>query len=179
MPRGTLPGIGLGLLAIAVCVAVMFQGRILGSRSDAELAQATLKDFADALERYRSRHGHLPGDVNRDGEIDAGETAYVVSHLARAGLIRDGATELTMTIAGRPVDLRAIARRASAVPNAARGRNLIEIWNLPCRVAQDLDARIDDGNLAGGKLRASVDSCVVGGAHDPVPVMGLTLQSQE
>lgn len=180
MPRGTLPGIGLGLVAIAVCLGVMLQGRIVRSRSNAELAQATLKDFAETLERYRSRHGRLPGDVNRDGEIDAGETAYVASHLARAGLIRNGATELTMTIAGRPVDLRAIARRASAVPNPPRGRNLIEIWNLPCQVAQDLDARIDDGNLARGKLRASVESCVVGGAHDPVPVVAFPLlQSQE
>jgi hypothetical protein len=175
LPRGTLPGIGLGLLAVAVCVAVMFQGRILRSRSDAELAQATLKDFADALERYRSRHGRLPGDVNRDGEIDAGETGYVASHLARAGLIRNGATELIVIIAGRPVDLRAIARRASAVPNAPRGRNLIEIWNLPCQVAQDLDSRIDDGNFARGNLRASVEACEVGGINDPVQVLALPL----
>ncbi len=175
MPRGTLPGIGLGLLAIAVCLALMLQGRIVRSKSQAEVAQATLKDFADALDRYRSRHGRLPGDVNRDGEIDAGETAHVASHLARAGLLGKGVTELTMSIAGRPVDLRAIARRASAVPNPPRGRNLIEIWNLPCQVAQDLDARIDDGNLARGQLRASVDSCVIGGANDPVPVIALPL----
>lgn len=171
---GRLPRIGLGLVAISVCLAVMLQGRIPRSRSHAQQAQATLKDFADALDRYRRIHGRLPGDVNRDGEIDAGETAYVASHLARAGLIRDG-TDLTMTIAGRPVDLRAIARRASAVPNAPRGRNLIELWNLPCQVAQELDSRIDDGNLARGNLRAAVEACVVGGMNDPVPVLALPL----
>ena len=180
MPRGKLPGIGLGLLAIAVCLAVMLQGRIVRSRSDAELAQATLKDFADALHRYRSRHGRLPGDVNRDGEIDAGETTYVASDLARAGLISYRATELMVSIAGRPVDLRAIARRASAVRNAPLARNLIEIWNLPCQVAQDLDSRIDDGNFASGNLRASVEACEVSGINDPVPVLALPLaQSQE
>ena len=121
MPRGTLPGIGLGLLAIAVCLAVMLQGRIVRSRSQAEVAQATLKDFADALDRYRSRHGRLPGDVNRDGEIDAGETAYVASHLARAGLLGkgvDGAHREHRWPAGRPARDRAARERR--VQRAAR-----------------------------------------------------------
>lgn len=179
LPAATLPRIGLGLVAIAVVLALVLQGRILLSRSHAELAQTTLKDFAEALIEYRRRHGQLPGDANRDGEIDAAETAYVATHLVRTGLIRNGADELTATIAGRPVTLRAIARRASAVPNAPRGRNLIELWNLPCHVAQDLDSRIDDGNFARGNLRASVETCEIGGANDPVPVVAFPLQSQE
>ena len=177
LPRGILPRLGLGLVATAVILAAVLQTRILLSKSHVDDARVALQNFSAALIEYRRRHGHLPGDVNRDGEIDAGETAYVASHLARAGLIPSGVTDLTVTIAGRLVDLRAIAGRASAVPNPPRGRNLIEIWNLPCQVARDLDSRIDDGNFAKGNVRASVEFCDIGGLHDPVPVVAVALPS--
>ena len=108
--------------------------------------------------------------MNRDGEVDAGEASYVATHLVRAGLIRSGADELTAMVAGRPVTLRVIARHASAVPNPPRGRNVIEMWNLPCQAVQELDSRVDDGHLLKGNLRASVNACTIGGANDPVPV---------
>ncbi len=37
--------------------------------------------------------------------------------------------------------------------------NVIEFINLPCNVAQDVDRKMDDGNLATGKVRASVPAC--------------------
>ena len=175
LPRGTLPRVGLGLLAGAALIAVALEVRILAGRSPVDEARGALEDFSAALVEYRRRHGPLPGDLTRDGEIER-----VASYLAGVRLIRRGADELVATVAGRPVNLRAIARSASAVPNAPRARNLIELWNLPCRVAQELDAKIDDGNLARGRLRASVDSCAAGGANDPVPVVAWALaQSQE
>jgi hypothetical protein len=179
LPKGTLPRIGLGLVAIAVIVATVLQVRMLISRSHVDEARSALKTFNGALLEYHRHHGQLPGDLNRDGEIDAGETAYVATHLVRAGLIRSGADELTAMVAGRPVTLRVIARHSSAVPNAPRGRNVIEMWNLPCQVAQELDARIDDGHLLKGNVRASVNACTVGGANDPVPVVAFPFQSQE
>jgi hypothetical protein len=179
LPKGTLPRIGLGLVAIAVIVAAVLQVRMLVSRSQVDEARSALKTFNEALLEYRRHHGQLPGDLNRDGEIDAGETAYVATHLVRAGLIRSGADDLTAMVAGRPVTLRVIARHASAVPNPPRGRNVIELWNLPCKVVQELDARIDDGHLLKGNLRASVNHCTIGGANDPVPVVAFPFQSQE
>lgn len=88
-----------------------------------------------------------------------------------------GATEATVKIAGKTVTLRAVARGASAVPNPPRGRNVIELRGLPCRVAQDLDAKTDDGNFAKGNVRASVASCAAGGDNDPVPVVVVALPS--
>lgn len=179
LPEEPLPRFGLGLVVVAVILAAVLQVRLLTSRSHVDEARSALETFSEALLEYRRRHGHLPGDANRDGEIDAGETAYVATHLVRAGLIRNGAEELTAMIAGRPVTLRLIAHHASAVPNPPRGRNVVEMWNLPCQVAQELDARIDDGPLLKGNVRSSVNACTIGGANDPVPVVAFPLQSQE
>jgi hypothetical protein len=179
LPAESLPRFGLGLVVLAVIVAAVLQVRVLTSRSHVDEARNALKNFSEALLEYRRHHGQLPGDMNRDGEIDAGETAYVATHLVRAGLIRSGADDLTAMVAGRPVTLRVIAAHASAVPNPPRGRNVIEMWNLPCEVAQELDSRIDDGHLLKGNLRASVNACTIGGANDPVPVVAFPFQSQE
>jgi prepilin-type N-terminal cleavage/methylation domain-containing protein len=37
--------------------------------------------------------------------------------------------------------------------------NVIELLNLPCDVAQEMDSKMDDGSLATGKIRASVPAC--------------------
>ena len=37
--------------------------------------------------------------------------------------------------------------------------NVIEFLNIPCNVAQDVDRKMDDGNLGTGKIRASVPAC--------------------
>ena len=54
-------------------------------------------------------------------------------------------------------------------------RNVIEVLNLSCRSAQELDAKSDDANFASGNTRASVASCVEGGTNDPVPSIALAL----
>jgi hypothetical protein len=60
LPQEALARIGLGLVALAVLLAVVLQVRIMLSRSHAELAHQALKDFAQALERHRREHGDLP-----------------------------------------------------------------------------------------------------------------------
>jgi hypothetical protein len=147
--------------AVVLGVAVLVLVAILVARglpwvSDAREAQAAIHRFAATVAQYHERHGHLPGDANRDGEIDALEASYVA-----------------IDIAGRRVLMRLIARSASALPNAPRGRNVIELWGLPCRVARELDATTDDGNFAKGSLRASVAACSTGGENDPVPVLAV------
>ena len=71
---------------------------------------------------------------------------------------------------------RAIARSASGVTTFPTStRNVIEVLNLSCRSAQELDTKSDDGNFASGNTRASVASCAEGSTNDPVPSMALAL----
>jgi hypothetical protein len=94
--------------------------------------------------------------------------------LFQAGLIRadldSGATYHTMrTDYG---SIRLLSASASNVTTFAIGVNVVEFSNLPCRVVQSMDGKIDDGDISSassGKARASVASCIVGGANDPVP----------
>ena len=68
--------------------------------------------------------------------------------------------------AGRIVNLQLITRD---------GRDLIELLNLPCHVARELDAKLDDGDFARGNVRASAASCTIGGDNDPVPALVVAL----
>lgn len=72
----------------------------------------------------------------------------------------------TVEIAGRIVNLQVITRD---------GRDLIELLNLPCHVARELDAKLDDGDFARGNVRASAASCTIGGDNDPVPALAVAL----
>jgi hypothetical protein len=82
----------------------------------------------------------------------------------------------TLSQSDRLITIRAIARSASGVTTFATStRNVIEVLNLSCRSAQELDAKSDDGNFASGNTRASVASCVEGGTNDPVPSMAVGL----
>jgi hypothetical protein len=151
--RGWLPGLAAGLAFLALVLVASLEARSRQS-SNAGAAQTALKEFVETLAQHRSRYGYLPGDLNHDGEIDEG-------------------VEITQSIGGQRVVLRAVARRASALPNPPRGRNLIELWNLPCGIAQTLDSRTDDGNLAKGNVRASIAACAAGGENDPVRVVAV------
>jgi hypothetical protein len=152
--------LAVALAVLTLILLVVLQTRRVLWSSHVDDARAAVKDFAEALARHQRRHGHLPGDVNRDGAIDAAEAE---------------ALRRTVEIAGRTVVLRVIAREASAVANPPRGRNVIELWNLPCHVVRELDERIDDGNFAKGNVRASVSSCAIGGENDPMPVVAVAI----
>jgi hypothetical protein len=53
---------------------------------------------------------------------------------------------------------------------------VIEVWSAQCQIAQDLDAKTDDGNFATGNTRATIAACVVGAAAtDPVPTIAVGL----
>ena len=161
----------LGVLVLIL--AAILVARSLPWASHARDARTAIDRFDAMLAQYRERQGHLPGDANRDGEIDAIEASYVAHDLARAGLARAGATQISIEVAGRTVLVRLIARGASAVTDAPRGRNVIELWGLPCRVARELEASTDDGNFSKGSLRASVAACTAGGENGPVPIVAV------
>ena len=165
------------LAGINIVLIIVLNARSQLWSSQAVAVHRAVQEFVDALTQYRQREGHLPADANRDGEIDAAESALVTTHLSRAALIRTGAADVAVALKGRQVTLRAVSSRASAVAGFAWNvRNVVELRGLPCNVAEELDARNDDGNFATGNIRASVAACGVGGLNDPVPVVAVALR---
>jgi len=188
----------LAVVGIILGIVAGTSGRNLIAASHSQAVQAAVKDLSDAIVRFRERYGYLPGDMpnattripgvvagscsasangNGDGQIDAGdEVACVPNHLFNAGFIKGGTGAITLSQSDRLITIRAIARSASGVTSfSSSTRNVIEVLNLSCRSAQELDTKSDDGIFASGNTRASVASCVEGGANDPVPSVALGL----
>jgi prepilin-type N-terminal cleavage/methylation domain-containing protein len=193
----TLVEMAIVLAVIGILLVVVLQGRGLIGTSHSQAVVAAVKDLSTAITQFRERYGYLPGDMptattqvpgvvagscsasangNGDGQIDADELACVTNHLFNAGLIKGGTGGITYSASDRLISIRAIGRAASAVTTFPTStRNVIEVWNAQCQIAQDLDAKTDDGNFATGNTRATVASCVVGGANDPVPTIAVGL----
>lgn len=187
----------LAVIGIILGVVAATAGRGLIGTSHSQAVQAAVQDLAQAIARFRERYGYLPGDMpnattqipgvvagscsvtangNGDGQIDAGEVPCVTNHLFNAGFIRGGTGAITLSQGDRLITLRAIARSASSVTSFPTStRNVIEVLNLTCRAAQELDAKSDDGGFSTGNTRASVASCTEGGANDPVPAVAVAL----
>jgi hypothetical protein len=159
MQRGlTLLKLVFALATMASFFAVALQARRFLWSSQAQAAHSATLDLAEGVAQFRREHGRLPGDLNGDGEIDtSGETA--------------------VSIGGRRVTLRAIGRHASPIRGfAPHVRNVIELRGLPCNVAEELDARTDDGSFSAGNTRASVARCAMRGLNDPVPVLAVVFR---
>lgn len=196
----TLIEIAMVLVVVGIILGIIAStsGRNLIGASHAQAVQATVKDLSEAIVRFRERYGYLPGDIpnataripgvvagscsvsangNGDGQIDAGDEAACVSnHLFNAGFIKGGTGPITLSQSDRLITIRAIARSASGVTTFPTStRNVIEVLNLSCRSAQELDTKSDDGNFASGNTRASVATCTEGSANDPVPSVALAL----
>lgn len=191
-------GIVIAIIAALMLAVLSATGLIGVSKSQAILA--SVKDLAEAVSQFRSRYGYLPGDIpnattvvpgvvvnscaaNPNGDGDgaistADEVACVNYHLFNAGLIKTGTGAITTIADSKTVTIRAISRATSAIPTFPTStRNVIEIWNVPCAMARDIDSKADDGNFATGNIRATVASCVPGpnGTNDPVPTMAVGL----
>lgn len=200
-PSGfTLVELAVVMTIIALLLIVVFKGESLIGTGRSQQVLAAVKDLSVAVDQFRSRYNYLPGDMpdastrlpgvvacnpvgapttangDGNGRVDAAEVGCVPEHLFRAGMIRSNAA-VTITTSKGILSIRVIARSASALAASfpTSTRNLIELLNVPCQIAQDLDAKTDDGNFATGNTRASVASCTVDGANDPVPVVALAL----
>lgn len=200
----TLVEMAVVITIIALLMLLVFKGESLIGTGRSQQVLAAVKDLSTAVDQFRARYNYLPGDMpdattrlpnvsscntvtltgngNGDGQVDfnAGnnEVGCVTEHLFRAGLIRSNAA-ITLTTSKGIITIRVIGRVADgsalALSFPSSTRNLIEVLNVPCQIAQDLDAKTDDGNFASGNTRASVASCTVDGANDPVPVVALAL----
>ena len=194
----TLVELAVVMTIIALIMIVLFKGSALIGTSQSQEVLAATKDLAAAVARFRSTYSYLPGDMpdasvrlpgvlacntatstangDGNGRIDASEVPCVTEHLFRAGLIKSNAAISFSTTKGI-ITMRVIARSTSALAASfpSSTRNVIEVATVPCQIAQDLDAKTDDGNFATGNTRASVASCTVDGANDPVPLVAIGL----
>lgn len=193
----TLVELSIVIVIIGLLVGMVMQGQSLIESAKVANAIATVKDLSLATKTFREKYKYWPGDHPNassvipnlpatcniattvlnigNGAIDtATEISCAMEDLFQAGLIRadldSGATYHTMkTDYG---SIRLLSASASNVTTFAIGVNVVEFSNLPCRVVQSMDGKIDDGDISSassGKARASVASCIVGGANDPVP----------
>jgi len=100
-----------------------------------------------------------------------------VRQFARTGLIQSGQTEASVSIHGRRVVLRVVARRDSAIlgfpPDV---RTVVELLGVPCQVAREFDAQHDDGAFATGNIRANDALCAAGDRNDAIVVVAVALR---
>lgn len=191
----TVIELGFILAVVAILLVAFFKARSLVFGSQTQEVHDAVKDFGEAIAKFRERHGFLPGDMpaatimiagvaagscsakangNGNHRIELDEMPCVTYHLFRDGFLRT--PEIALRISGKTLKLRAIAREMSPVSSfPAATRNVIEIWNVPCEIAQQLDHNGDDGSFATGNIRASVGFCMVGGANDPVGIVAVAL----
>lgn len=125
---------------------------------------------------------------NGDGEIRSAqvsgpltltESACAPQHLYQAGFIRKASTALQSPYGA----IRLVGNSSAAGSMVAAGpnpvpatvRNLIELDLLPCDVAVEIDLKLDDGDLATGRVRASVASCTAGSGNAAVPTLAIPL----
>ncbi|MGA8048979.1 MAG: prepilin-type N-terminal cleavage/methylation domain-containing protein [Burkholderiales bacterium] len=196
----TLIELAVVLVIISLLMLVLFKGSTLIGTGQSQQVLAAVKDLGAGVTQFRSTYSYLPGDMpdastrlpgvalcnpvgapttangNGNGRIDAAEVQCVTEHLFRAGIIKSNAP-ITFSTSRGIVTLRVIARSASALGGSfsSSTRNLIEVATVPCQIALDLDAKTDDGNFSTGNTRASVASCTVDGANDPVPLIAIGL----
>jgi len=193
----TLIELAVVIVIISLIMLAMFKGSALIGTGQSQQVLAAVKDLNAGVVQFRSTYSYLPGDMpdastrlpgvaacnlmsgtangDGNGQVDAWEVPCVTEHLFRAGIIKSNAP-ITFSNSKGIVKLRVIARALEAwagFPSSTR--NVIEVSTVPCQIAQDLDAKTDDGNFSTGNTRASVASCSVDGANDPVPLMAIGL----
>ena len=109
--------------------------------------------------------------------LRAREVNDAVRQFARTGLVQTGPTEASLSIDGRRVALRVVARRDSAILGfPADVRTVVELFGLPCQVAREFDAQHDDGDFASGNIRSNVLLCAAGDPNDPVALVAVALR---
>lgn len=105
-----------------------------------------------------------PNGTIGNGIIDTNvERGCVSVHLALAGYIKGSPLGITSPFSQSSIaDVFFIAANTSAVnvaainPFPANIRNLIEITNIPCDAAINIDRKIDDGVATSGNVRSTV-----------------------
>lgn len=192
MSKNTEKGFTLVEIAIVMVIIGLLLGGILKGQSLIRSMQVKdvmtiVKDLQASSQYFKDRYHYLPGDWvfsaneisnvvaggNGDGLIGtAAEAVLVPNHLVNAGFIRGDGVQIRTQYG----NVRVISRTISNVAGLpASIQNVIELANLPCEIATEIDVKLDDGNINTGNVRASVANCVDGGVNDPVPFFAVGL----
>jgi prepilin-type N-terminal cleavage/methylation domain-containing protein len=196
----TLIELAVVVLVIGILISAIMKGESLIQESRVQDALTLAADLSAASRAFKQRYHYLPGDFsvtkdspeipnvsdacksggtnagNGNGIIDANEVACVPEHLFASGFIKGGTGPMRTHFG----DLKVVANAGSKTalgpnPLPPSVQNVIEFANLPCEVAQEIDRKIDDGNLAMGNARASLAACTPKSATDPVPFFAIPL----
>lgn len=193
-------------IALVLVIVALFLGGVFVSvtavMENAKTASllGQIKDLAGAARDFKSRYGYFPGDLpnaasilTADGGVSAGcsyaaatpvangivdsetERACALEHLVKARLLskvelRGSTYVIAQPFGGGEVTLGVIA---------ATRENAVRVTNLPCRVALQIDGKLDNASatpLSSGTVLGTdgtdlIAACTAGGANDPVPVL--------
>lgn len=178
------------LVIVGLILGGILQGGSLVDGSRVKDAIATTQDMVAAAQSFRERYNFWPGDMpnpgssmtglpaacvaggNANGIINAGaESTCAIEVLLASGLIKasDGPTAGTHVVRSTfgPVSFAPRVGYTGIAGLPVGWVNLLQMTNLNCRAATDMDRSLDDGNLTTGHFRGSI-SCV--GASDTTSV---------
>jgi type II secretory pathway pseudopilin PulG len=196
----TIVELGIVLAVVALLAAgLMVAGRAMIRRGEVADLIAKTRDLAAAARAFKGRYGFFPGDLPNAASILA--SVSTTCNYAAAGFVGDGlvdtATEKTCALehlvrAGL-LDKVSFEGGAYRIPgpegssvtlgfDEGSKQNTVEIDNLPCDIALELDAKLDtvsatgtplaDGQVQGrNSVGASLSTCIPGQSNDPVPVL--------
>ena len=191
----TLVEISMVLVIIGIILTGILKGSSIIRTVQVNDAITIVEDIRSTTAIFKDRYHYLPGDWpytageisnvsaggNGNGAINAAESANVFgtggqNHLFNAGLIKSPTVSTWfggVTVSVRSAATSGVTAAFATLPNVI---NIIQFAGLPCDVAMEMDTKLDDGNLTTGNGRASVATCISGGANDPVPFYAVPLQ---
>lgn len=184
----TLVEVSIVLVIIGLILGGILQGQSLIRSMQVKDVMSIIKDLQTSSQYFKERYHYFPGDWpftaneipnvgagaggNGNGLIVGPEVALVPNHLVNAGYIRGD----TLQIRTQYGNVRVISRAASNVVTLPSPiQNVIELANLPCEIAVELDLKMDNGVIGTGNAQSSVANCVAGGLNDPVPFFAISL----
>jgi prepilin-type N-terminal cleavage/methylation domain-containing protein len=167
-------GFSLVELAIVLVIVGLLLGGILNGRTVIRSAQIqdrikSLNEMTAAAKQFKDRYGMWPGDysnavaniagltcVNGNGNGQVGtvaESACASESLIRSGLLR-GSAIAPITVRGSTYSITSPAL-SGVVGLPGSWVNVVNISNLDCDSAVQMDRAVDDGVLTTGSFQAS------------------------
>lgn len=196
----TLIELAIVILIIGLLFGGVLKGQSLFQEAKVSNALALAQDLSAAVNAFKQQYHLLPGDLlitteiptvraecvsggsnvgNNNGLISALESPCVPEVLSKAGLAKadqEGGWAVFKSYYG-PVTVKAASLSPGVAAAIVAGypfpaTHVVEFANLPCEVAQEIDRKIDNDNLASGKGVASVTTCA---ADSIVPFYAVAL----
>ena len=194
----------LVIISLILGMILLSGGATVGSTKTGKTI-TIISELSEAVSQFKSQYKYLPGDMlvnteiagvtafckvggadvgDGDGQITANEATCVPEHLFRAGFIRaDGADANGIQTLVTPYGSIRVISLANSVAGpsgllGAGGRNVnsvIEVGNLPCSVAQEIDRKTDDDNITTGRTQAAKADGTSFGACNPGDIIPLLI----